>query len=288
MFKSRLVRDLAWVISSPPLITGEFNDTRWWNHQDCLNEFADCLPLLKKLDKNPEPLQTHLDKIKSKRLGYRFEGLIAYWLKISPNYKMLLRNIQIIKEGHTFGEIDFIIQELKSQKTIHLEVSVKFYLGSPPYEDSYRWFGTNVQDQLGKKVEHLKTHQTQLGKKHESFLEELGFKINQRHCILKGRLFYPSTVDVPPHGAASNHLRGRWVQGAEKSNSGLFYPLEKSEWLAELNHEDFDEERLQTSFSKHEWAQCYVDVVKDTSGNFCESSRIFHLPDRFKFPEYKK
>jgi len=66
---------------------------------------------------------------------------------------------------------------------------VKFYLGSTPYEDSYRWFGTNTKDQLGKKIDHLKNHQTQLSKKYPEKLKKYFPKeINRQHCIIKGNM----------------------------------------------------------------------------------------------------
>ena len=54
-FKHREVRDLAWVIASPPLVssnilTDNLNETQWWSNENCLSEFKDCLLELKKLD----------------------------------------------------------------------------------------------------------------------------------------------------------------------------------------------------------------------------------------------
>jgi len=286
VFQNRLVRDLAWVISSPPLVAGEINDTHWWSHQDCLNEYSACLPALKILDQNPAPLITHLEKVKSKRLGLRFEALVAYWIKISPNYKLLEQNIQIIKEGHTFGEMDFIIKEVCSQKVIHLEVAVKFYLGSPPYEDPFHWFGTNTQDQLGKKIAHLKTRQTQLGKTHANYLKERGIEIDKQHCFLKGRLFYPLGFDAPPNGVTSNHLRGRWFKNIPKQNTKLLYPVDKSDWLAEIQHSDINQDLLQTSVEEKDWPRCYIEIEKENSSNeLYEVNRLFYLPTSFRFPK---
>jgi len=134
-FKNREVRDLAWTIVSPPLVSGDLNDTHWWCFEDCLTEFNDCLSELKALDKHPDPLIQHLSTLKNQRLGSIFEGYVGYWLKISPNYREIKQNIQIIEDNHTYGEIDFLIEDLHTHETIHLEVAVKFYLGSKPYED---------------------------------------------------------------------------------------------------------------------------------------------------------
>jgi len=90
-FKHRAVRDLAWTIASPPLVSGKLSGTHWWTSQECLSEFNDCLLELRKLDIHPEPLLQHLSILKNQRLGSIFEGFISYWLTISPNYRELMR-----------------------------------------------------------------------------------------------------------------------------------------------------------------------------------------------------
>ncbi len=284
-FSSRLVRDLAWVIASPPLVSGSFNNTHWWSYSDCLAEFEDCLSALIELDKNPSPLAEHLDKLETGRLGLRFESFIAYWLIISPNYELIAQNIQIIetlkKGSHTHGELDFIIRDIHTDKFIHLEVAVKFYLGTESYDDPFRWFGTNTSDQLGKKVEHLKQHQTQLGDKFSDYLKERGYNIDNKQCLLKGRLFYPQGSDTAPQGVTENHLQGHWIQSPVIKENELLFPLDKINWLAELNKNDLYEQILETQFPKREKALCYAQVTQ----GFKEVDRVFYLPDKFRFPD---
>lgn len=288
MFKHRLVRDLAWVISSPPLISGKFNNTHWWSSRDCTKEYQDCLPALKALDKNPDPLITHINNIKARGLGHRFEALVSFWFKLSPNFILLESNIQVIIKGVTFGEIDFIIQDTYTKKIIHLEVSVKFYLGSPPFHDAFYWYGTNTKDQLGKKTQHLKEKQTQLATTHKEFLRNRGFEITAKHCLLKGRLFYPLKVNIAPNDADSDHLRGRWVQHQVKPNNELYYPLDKSNWLAKLEHDDIHEDLLMLNLKESEWPKCYSQIKKSLSGEYQETSRMFFLPKMFRFPKKVK
>ncbi len=294
-FTHRCVRDLAWVIASPPLVSGVFeiggHHTQWWDDAMCLQEFTDCLPALQALDQDPQALINHLDSIKSKRLGLRFEGLISFWLSaISPNFKLLAQNIQLNEisgdtRTRTIGEVDFIIQNIRSGKVIHLEVAVKFYLGTAPFDDPYRWFGTNTQDQLGKKLDHLKHHQTQLLLQH---LEQVKFSIDERQCFIKGRLFYPLQPEASikaPKGIADTHLRGHYLYYQEKDIQSRFYvPLEKSEWLASLTEKDTVENSIQSTFTAEERARCYARIMKNGSGDWEEVDRVFCLPKEFTFP----
>ncbi len=284
LFKTRIVQDLAWVIASPPLVSGTHNKVRWWDEVDCKKEFNDCFAQLSELDKNPEPLEKHLAELKSQRLGLRFESYIAFWLEISPNYLLLNKNIQIIENGHTFGELDFIIQNIHSKKIIHLEVAVKFYLGMPQNNDSshdpYHWFGTNTEDQLGKKVDHLKQHQTQLTLKHGKLIQKrLEYKIDEKQCFLKGRLFYPENCDTQPNGVNKNHLKGRWVQANDLLHQNRrFTRIDKKYWMAELTKKEFNPLGFQNGLCPEERAQCYV---QQTTTNDEEEERIFNLPKDF-------
>lgn len=289
-FQHRCIQDLAWVIASPPLVSGVFKTTRWWDHAMCMQEFQDCLATLIALDKDPQPLRTHLNKLNSKRLGLYFESLVAFWLaSVSPNFKLLAQNIQLHEiagdtRSRTVGEVDFIIEEVCSQKVIHLEVAVKFYLGTAPFNDPYRWFGTNTRDQLGKKIGRLKQHQTQLL---FHYPEQSPFVIDERHCLLKGRLFYPahsSSLICAPQGVTANHLRGRYYFYGQSVPTKRFIMLEKQDWLAEYATHQITKERLQTGFDLRERAYCYAIVEQESSGEWHEVERVFCLPIAFVFP----
>lgn len=300
-FKNRCVRDLAWVIASPPLVSGNIDDVLWWSYQNCLDEFNDCLSELIKLDEHPQSLLIHLSNLKNMRLGSIFEGLVSYWLRISPNYRELYQNIQIIEDNHTYGEIDFIIEEIFTTKVIHLEVAVKFYLGCAPYEDAYRWFGTNTKDQLGKKIDHLKLHQTQLSSNHPDKLKKYcPESINEKQCFVKGRLFYPDDSDTAPQNLPfstleKNHLRGRWayvsqLQKAQYSHhydSNRLIKINKSHWLADLNTMDINDLGAidMTEIEAIDRAECFVEF-EESNSILIEKQRVFYLPNTFTFPTY--
>jgi len=287
-FKHRIVRDLAWVIASPPLLSGIKNNTRWLDHSFCLKEYNDCLAALVLLDKDPQPLILQIEQLKSKRLGYRFEAFINFWLQISPNYTLLAHNIQLIENKQTLGEVDFIIKERATHKIIHLEVAVKFYLGTAPFENDFRWFGTNTSDQLGKKQQHLIEHQTQLSLKYPALIN---YNIEQSYCLVKGRLFYPLDSEAkltPPTSATQNHLKGIWIRQNENYEINIesqtaLYPLVKHEWLSTLTASDIKNRDSFNCSQKLDRAQCCITI----NDNNEEDKRIFVLPDSFSFPEYQ-
>ena len=285
-FSTKLVRDLAWVIASPPIQSGYIGNTYWWDDDKCQNEYRDCLSSLIELDKDPSPLEQHLSQLKSKRLGHRFEALVSYWLNISPNYELIQQNIQIIEKGVTFGEIDFIIKELSTGKNIHLEVCVKFYLGTKPYKDPYRWFGTNTTDQLGKKLDHLLTHQSQLSKKYE---QHFSHQIDERHCFIKGRLFYPKGSSSVAEGTTENHLRGLWsYSNTVNKTEEKYLALNKTFWLSELNHKDIINLQNNPVEIFEDRAQCFVEINRADKNDYHEKARVFFLPYEFTFPSDNK
>jgi len=92
------------------------------------------------------------------RLGHLAEKVVSGLIKSSTNYKILFENIQIVKDKQTIGEIDFIIEEIKSKQLIHLELAYKFYLFDPTIssEPMHNWIGPNRNDSLKEKLEKLK------------------------------------------------------------------------------------------------------------------------------------
>jgi len=95
------------------------------------------------------------------RLGHLAEKIVAELIKSSVNYKLLYENIQIIEDGKTIGEIDFIIQNKIEKKVIHLELAYKFYLFDPSIstEPIDNWIGPNRNDSLVEKLDKLKRKQ---------------------------------------------------------------------------------------------------------------------------------
>lgn len=278
-WKQRVVRDLAWVIASPPLASGKYDGVAWWNDDFLSSEYQACLPALEALDKDPSPLLDHLAQQKSKALGHRFEAFVAYWIEISPNFELLYRSVQLHSDGRTLGELDFILRDKRSQKVIHLEVAVKFYMGLQPLGKPENWHGPNLKDSLAKKLNHLKTKQTQLSLQHP---ELLPVAIDERCCCLKGRLFYPEAFSqlmppqLVPEGISSGHLQGYFgidVQQFAESLKAEYISLTKQQWFTELDESDVKQLAATPVSEQPDRPQCFA-IVREGR----EVGRYFQFP----------
>jgi hypothetical protein len=232
-FRHRCVQDLAWVIRSPPLISGHIAQTDWWGAGHFTQEYQACLADLVKLDLDPGALEKALSNVKSYRLGHYFEALVAFWLGISPHYRLLARQIPLRNGTKTLGEIDFIIQDRKTGQIIHLEVAVKFYLGHGDLHNMTNWHGPGLKDRLDIKFEHLCRHQTQISRKHP---ELVPYPVDTYACLLKGRLFYPPNQPAGTLFTAPAHPSGSWCHTPpeiSEQNSQLIH-LTKKNWLAPI------------------------------------------------------
>lgn len=275
-FQHTLIQELAWVIASPPLISGEYAGVDWWTPEQCAAEYAACLPALYELDRDPAPLLACLQQPGIYRLGRRFEVLVAYWLAISPNFQCLYSHVPIRQAKQTLGELDFIVQRCVDGAVIHLEVAVKFYLGYGDGQALHHWHGPSLKDRLDLKVTHLQQHQTQLS---VHYPELVPCTVDQRACLLKGRLFYP-TLDAAQAGFANaSHERGVWYALPEAPTvaRGAARPLRRSQWLwPQQQAVPADVPALNTLPNALAEPECFIDAL-----NGQEQQRFFLLPVGF-------
>lgn len=277
-WKHRTVRDLAWVIASPPLASGEYDGVTWWDKAFVSAEYQACLPTLQTLDNDPTPLESYLAQQKGRALGHRFESFVAYWIEISPNFELLHRSVQLNQDGQTLGELDFILRDQRSQQVIHLEVAVKFFMGLDPVSQIHRWYGSNLKDSLDSKFNHLKVKQTQLSVAYSELMPE---EIDRRCCCVKGRLFYPehAQLAIGPNVISDEHLRGVWGTNAKryaKHLGALLVPIAKLHWFAEFDHIDIQRLLDEPIVGFQGGPQCFV-LVK--AGK--EIGRYFEYPEGY-------
>ncbi len=272
-FKHRCVQDLAWVIQSPPMISGFIAGTNWWSAEKLEQEYQIYLPRLAQLDKNPTELKAALKTTKSHRLGHYFEALVTFWLQTTSSYELLLSQFPLRNQHRTLGEIDYLVRDLSTGKIIHIEVAVKFYLGKDGLNDMANWHGPGLQDRLDKKFDHLCNHQTQLSRKHP---ELVPYAVDEYACIVKGRLFYPPDIKAKTTFTYPDNLHGRWRNyPPDSAEHGISYSqLQKKDWLAPL--EGIDKHQAKPLIAIPSEPACYV-----AHSNGKEQSRVFILPENF-------
>lgn len=238
------VRHLAWVLSSPVLLSylphfkpalTILDDDFWHTH------YTAYIPKLQQLDLNPQPLEDFLVQHKNHRLGYYFEYLLLFWLldRDFHHFELIQHRATLFDGKITIGELDYLVKNHQTGQIEHWEIAIKFYLGHPPLNDSYRWLGANDRDSLGRKLTHLAEQQFR-------FDHYKNYPIEKRCLLVKGRLFYPSshkTLLARATGEslaclAPQHLQANWLLWDEFVSSPEAHLLQwrhvsKDEWLAD-------------------------------------------------------
>lgn len=294
------VRDLAWVVLSPPLLeqTPEtqrhpLHASRWSRQPEMLADW------LHRLDRDDSELVAWLATSPLHRLGLYYERLWQFALHAAPDIEVLAANLQIRQQGRTLGELDLLLRD--EQGVHHLELAVKLYLGltGENGHDSAHWLGPGSHDRLDLKLAHLSQHQLPLSSRSEthSVLEELHITVPQPSLWLGGYLFYPwPTPCSAPHGADPEHLRGHWLHHhawndfAASNPAAIWQPLPRLAWLAPARLAT-DECWASATFQQwlsnpppHAGAQLLVRLEPDSHGHWLELERIFLVNDQWPTP----
>ena len=243
-FQHHCVADLAWAVSSPPLLLHQQNDCAWFSGNWYLEQYRQIEAELRKLDRDTLKLQSLLSAQKDQRLGNYFETLWTYALELNPRYRLIERNLQVIDGDRTLGEMDFIVLDTETGRYAHWELAIKFYLGIGDTIRHDAWHGPGKKDRLDLKVDHLLSRQTLLSTHPvaRELLKERGIEIRDCAVILKGRLFYPWQQYRPeyyPQFANPGHLAGRWLTRQQLLHSfgadTRLVPLVGSGWMSRVS-----------------------------------------------------
>lgn len=175
-------------------------------------------------------------------LGKQAETCFEFLLKQSKRYQLLAANIQIQGETKTLGELDYLIYDTETQKTLHIELACKFYL----FDDNLgpnseaKWIGPNRKDTLQEKLDKVTEKQFPLlfAPETADFLKDLHLDIatiEQQVCI-KSFLFLPKDFNKEKF---SKHYQecivGTYIPFSEfetEENSGALFAIpDKKEWL---------------------------------------------------------
>lgn len=237
----RAVRDLAWACFSPALpgtqaiardITqfepGLTDSRRRW---------------LIDLAADPAPLLAHLADQPGKRLGLYFEALWHYFLQQDGEIDLIAHNLPVRADGRTIGEFDCLYFCRERQRTVHLELAVKFYLAHQG-----RWLGANTRDRLDLKLAHIEQSQIRLGDHPAAarLLRSMNIDDFDRQVAIKGRLFHrwPSDLPTPLFAAGNPPPTALWLTWSALLTelmarpASTFVQLDKAQWFAEITEGD--------------------------------------------------
>ncbi len=268
----RYAADLRWVIESPSLVRA-----------DGRSDVAD--PVWPQTDAvDPQALCDFLESRSTRRVGYYFENLLHFWLQKVQGAEVLEHGRQIVEDGVTRGEIDFLYRNA-AQQVIHLEVAVKFYLKTPETkDDGSHLIGPDPADNFATKHSRLFGHQLSLS-------QRLSTRVHHRQGMMKGRIFYhpndaAQAADCPHINPA--HLRGVWVRQHETerlAHAGRRYCiLPKPFWLGEISTSEGTlsfrqlEEELRSHFAGKGHPVLLAALQRDEDGAYRECQRAFVVP----------
>ncbi len=190
------VRDLAWVILTPPML----EVTPWPQRHplagsDWVQAPERLEAWLRQLDRDSYDLLHWLAQARTRRLGLYYERLWQYAVRHAPGIELIAANLPIRREGHTLGELDMLLRD--GDGVHHLELAIKLYLGPQDGNghDPARWLGPGCHDRLDRKLTHLSQHQLPIANRPESreVLAALGIGEFSSHlwlgvtCCIRGR-----------------------------------------------------------------------------------------------------
>jgi hypothetical protein len=291
-FFNQAVRDLSWVIFSPPLITGiSDSGIRFLNKLGSDEEAEFFQQLLFDLEKNPQELLKYLEKKNSHLLGKYFEALFEFYLYKSPFKELIASNIQINSNGKSIGELDFIYRDLIEDKIIHLETAGKFFITNRSNDGKVQFLGPNPNDSLQEKLDKISSTQITLTKTEEGkeALRKLGIseKIFPR-ALFKGYIFYLKGIEVKTNFLNPNHLKRKAIRLQEIEYLGHISDrwkiLDRKEWVSPfatreesiLNETDTVVEKIKKYFRDDNYP-LLISQISEEEGCFFEKERYFVL-----------
>ncbi len=174
------------------------------------------------------------------RLGHKMEHIFKNCLEGQVHFKLIAHNVAVKRDKRTIGEIDFLLKDGRDGSVLHLELTYKFYLIDPEFDDPiHQLIGPNRTDTFYSKLQKIKNVQFRMpfveeGKEQLELLNVDSCNIKQSVCF-KAQLFAPylsPEVMIEPFN--SQCISGYWVSMKAFIDLDLeaneFYIPPKDEW----------------------------------------------------------
>ncbi len=189
-----------------------------------------------------------LDIPKNEVLGKRIEYFFEHLISTSLEYEIIVKNLQVFRDKTTIGELDFLLNDLRNEKAVHVELVYKFYIYDSSIDSElHRWIGPNRNDSLLQKIKKINRKQLPLLFKNESLSLLKGLRleshdIRQEVCFL-ANLFVskPSYITQKTFPNVNNEcIIGYWIKQkdfvADAYKSFKYHIPNKQNWIVSPNH----------------------------------------------------
>jgi hypothetical protein len=290
-YRRQLVRDLSWLISSPPLFSPPMPGLPLADEQLLSTLAAEARPWLEQLDRDDRECVLWLQRRRISRLGHHAEALVEFWLGRHPGITLHGARIPVEDGGITRGDLDLLFSCARRNQRVHWELAVKFYLGDPPGADHAGWTAPDARDRLGLKLARIASHQLTLGR--HPVANHGASQATVSEALIRGWLFYPaagpwrSAPGAPAHAHARHH-RGWWLRHGEgeppcSGRASRFLLLPRLEWLSPARRPAGAQaqalsahelaQALARHFAGHHQALIVAEVQRDHAGWWAECAR---------------
>ncbi len=188
-----------------------------------------------------EEITTFINIKSNKRLGKIAEDLFSLWISNQKRYHIVFKNLQIINQKQTIGELDVLLFDTMFKEYLHVELITKFYVLNPEFNpnDINAWIGPNKNDSLQKKVNKLINKQLPLlqhkvtQKKLKDYLPPR-ISITQK-VLFKANLFVPLNFKQNLTQFNSKCIVGNYLTfecfKKEHQVDNLYFCPTKQDWL---------------------------------------------------------
>jgi len=196
------------------------------------------------LETDQNEMQNAFIEVSNQRFGHQMESLFLQIIEHMPNYELVIENLQIFDGKNTLGELDFIVKNHTTEKLIHIELAVKFYIYEPNDNELAGFVGPNHHDSLLDKVKKLRDYQFPLLQHSQvkNMLESLGIEsenIEQQLC-LKAFVFVPKGLEFNAFAEINNAcVAGTYIKQEAFTESEFgayeFHFPAKTDWILTPN-----------------------------------------------------